>query len=92
MGLKYELWLKIWTFKFCLSRFEEVKQLFESESGEKHKETGHKLDELNGLIRKMEDELRDLNGTAANNANDINELKENDNALDARLEKIESEV
>jgi len=73
-------------------RFEEVRQLFESESGEKAKETGHKFDELNGLIRKMEDELRDLNGTAANNANDINELKENDNALDARLEKIETEA
>ena len=71
---------------------EEVRRELETEVGQKYKETGHKMDELDGLIRKMEEEVQNLNGTTTNNANDIRVLSDNDAKLDARLEKIETEA
>ena len=43
-------------------------------------------------VRKMEEEVQNLNGTTTNNANDIRVLSDNDAKLDARLEKIETEA
>ena len=71
---------------------EEVRRELETEVGQKYKETGHKMGELDGLIRKMEEEVQNLNGTTTNNANDIRVLSDNDAKLDARLEKIETEA
>jgi len=70
----------------------ETRQELETEHGEGIKDTKHKIEEIEGLIRKMEDEVQNLAGSTNNAANDIKVLTENDTKLDERLDKMEADA
>ena len=55
-------------------------------------DTKLKIDDIEGLIKKMENDMQNLHGTASNNANDIKVLLDNEGKFNDRLGHLEVEA